>query len=88
MILTLYNSRGLQISDGIAGDSLENSIKVFMAPFGLTLSSDLEIGPSDRLKAISQDDLKALKKMARAASDNEKSGFVPALDVGFISIFL
>ncbi|EGF98580.1 uncharacterized protein MELLADRAFT_123855 [Melampsora larici-populina 98AG31] len=69
-----------QISDGIAGDSLEKSIKVFMEPFGLSLSSDLEIGPTDRLKSISQNDLKQLKIMARAASENENSGFVPALN--------
>ncbi|EGG09877.1 uncharacterized protein MELLADRAFT_124309 [Melampsora larici-populina 98AG31] len=69
----------LQISDGVAGDSLKKSVQVFLEPFFLKFDADFEIIPLDKLKAVSKDDLGKLKTLARAASDNEKPGFVKTI---------
>ncbi|KAH9813783.1 secreted protein [Melampsora americana] len=68
-----------QISDGIAGNSRDKAVMVFLKPFGLDLDANFEIGPEDRLKAVSKKDLEDLKKMAKAASDNEIPGFVATI---------
>ncbi|EGG06062.1 uncharacterized protein MELLADRAFT_123231 [Melampsora larici-populina 98AG31] len=69
-----------QISDGTAGNAKEAASKLFLQPFGLTLSPELEVSPIEALKSISKEDINAMFKIGHEGNVQEKEGFNQAIE--------